>query len=239
MLLQFERSLASRGCSRSMIGKVRTSLGSIIALALDQGQVARNVVRERGRLKRGQFAEGRSRRKLEIGADIPTPREVARILRHAEPRWRPLLATAAMTGLRASELRGLRWADVDLKAQRLHVRQRADRYNEMGCPKTATNTRTVDLPRHLATILREWKLAAPNSELVFPNGRGNVETLSNIMRRGFLPAQVAGNVVTSQGKAKYTGLHSLRHFFATERWTEVENFHQKTFRSCSVTAPSR
>ena len=120
-----------------------------------------------------------------------------------------------MTGLRASELRGLRWADVDLKAQRLHVRQRADRYNEMGCPKTATNTRTVDLPRHLATILREWKLAAPNSELVFPNGRGNVETLSNIMRRGFLPAQVAGNVVTSQGKAKYTGLHSLRHFFAS------------------------
>ena len=79
MLLQFERSLASRGCSRSMIGKVRTSLGSIIALALDQGQVARNVVRERGRLKRGQFAEGRSRRKLEIGADIPTPREVAKI----------------------------------------------------------------------------------------------------------------------------------------------------------------
>lgn len=62
-----------------MIGKVRTSLGSIIALALDQGQVARNVVRERGRLKRGQFAEGRSRRKLEIGADIPTPREVAKI----------------------------------------------------------------------------------------------------------------------------------------------------------------
>jgi integrase len=40
-----------------------------------------------------------------------------------------LLLTAALTGLRASELRGLRWSDVDLKTAELHVRQRAGRYN--------------------------------------------------------------------------------------------------------------
>jgi integrase len=42
-------------------------------------------------------------------------------------RQRALLLTAALTGLRASELRGLRWSDVDLgKAAELQVRQRAD-----------------------------------------------------------------------------------------------------------------
>jgi integrase len=49
-------------------------------------------------------------------------------------RWRPLLLTAIFTGLRSSELRGLRWEDVDLKTGELHVRQRADRYNVIGSP---------------------------------------------------------------------------------------------------------
>ena len=36
--------------------------------------------------------------------------------------WRPLLIVAIFTGLRASELRGLRWNDVNFKANELHVR---------------------------------------------------------------------------------------------------------------------
>jgi integrase len=35
------------------------------------------------------------------------------------------------------------------------------------------------------------------------------------MTRGYLPAQVAAGVVDGDSKAKYTGLHSLRHFFAS------------------------
>ena len=30
-----------------------------------------------------------------------------------------------------------------------------------------------------------------------------------------MPAQVAAGVVDSEGKAKYTGLHALRHFYAS------------------------
>ena len=52
-------------------------------------------------------------------------------------RWRPLILTAIFTGLRASELRGLRWEDVDLKKRELHVRQRADKFNTIGKPKSA------------------------------------------------------------------------------------------------------
>ena len=49
----------------------------------------------------------------------------------------------AFTGLRSSELRGLRWKDIDFKASQLHVRQRADRFNKIGAPKSEKSVRTV------------------------------------------------------------------------------------------------
>ena len=95
--------------------------------------------------KRGNLAadysigkDKRSKRKLEAGRDFPTPAEVKRLIDAADKddKRRALLLAAALTGLRASELRGLRWSDVDLKTGELHVRQRADRYGKIGAPKT-------------------------------------------------------------------------------------------------------
>src|SRR5262249_41907456 len=65
--------------------------------------------------------------------------------------------------------------------------------------------------------LREWKLVCPKGELdlVFPNGLGNVEMLVNIAQRGLIPANLAAGLTTRGGKAKYPGLHSLRHFYAS------------------------
>lgn len=70
-------------------------------------------------------------------------------------------------------------------------------------------------------MLREWKLACPKGEhgLVFPNGRGGIEWLNNIVLGGFQPTQVTAGVTTraKDGKPapKYTGLHALRHWFAS------------------------
>ena len=73
------------------------------------------------------------------------------------------------------------------------------------------------MPPVLVNALREWKLACPKSELglVFPTGAGEVEYHSNIVTRGLAPVLVAANVVAKAGKAKYTGLHALRHFYAS------------------------
>src|SRR5437868_11938029 len=49
---------------------------------------------------------------------------IKRFLGTVSGRLRPLLITATFTGLRASELRGLRWQDVDLHRSELHVHQR-------------------------------------------------------------------------------------------------------------------
>src|SRR5262249_32471845 len=113
---------------------------------------------------------------------------------------------------------GLRWRDVDLDAQVIHVRQRADRYNTIGAPKTEAGKRRVPFGKVIANTLKEWKLRSKHSgddDLFFPNGVGKVEYHTHIVNRGFIPAQVAAGVVDKNGKAKYTGLHSLRHFYAS------------------------
>src|SRR5208282_5031823 len=103
------------------------------------GFVSRNVVRDlRKARRRGaeRQAERRQRGKLKVGVDIPTREEIRAIVGTAQGRWRPLILTAIFTGLRASELRGLRWQDVDFAKSELHVRQRADRFSEIGKPKS-------------------------------------------------------------------------------------------------------
>jgi integrase len=125
--------------------------------------------------------------------------------------------TAIFTGLRSSELRGLRWADVDLKRGELHVRQRADRYGKIGRPKSEAGERTVPMPPTVVSVLREHRLACPRNELdlVFANGRGGIEHRNSIVEQGLWPAQIAAGVVDGDGEAKYKGLHSLRHFYAS------------------------
>jgi integrase len=218
MIRTFEDQL-KRDRSPAMVRKVRTSLGAILADAQERGLVAQNVVRDLRRRRRGKEkrADKRHKGKLKIGVDIPAPGEIRTFLRALQGRWRPLLLTAIFTGLRASELRGLRWSDVDLKRGELHVRQRADYFNTIGQPKSESGERSIPLPPMVVAVLREHRLACPKGalNLVFPNGRGNVESLTNIIGRGLKPAMIAAKIVTKSGAAKYTGLHSLRHFYAS------------------------
>jgi integrase len=214
--------------SRAMVRKVRVSLSSLLSDAQERGLVSRNVVRDLPKARRRgaeRQAERRQKGKLKIGVDIPTREEIKAIVEGATGRWRPILLTAIFTGLRASELRGLRWADVDFDKKQLHVRQRADRYGKIGKPKSESGERTVPLTLMVLNTLREWKLVCPKGklDLVFPTGSGNVESHSNIIQRGLEPIEIAAAVTVEvsdrNGKkirrAKYTGLHSLRHFYAS------------------------
>jgi integrase len=216
----FEDRLRRDGRSPVMVRKARRSLGALLADAQERGLVAQNVVYSMRKHRRSARTDGNG--KLGIGVDIPAPDEMRAVvakLPHIPDaaRWRPLLLTAIFAGLRASELRGLRWSDVDLKRGDLHVRQRADRYGKIGRPKSEAGKRTVPLPPMLVTALREHCLASPKNELdlVFANSRGGIEHRNTIVERGFHPAQIAADIINGDGKAKYPGLHSLRHFYAS------------------------
>jgi len=232
----FEDKLRAEGRSALTSRYVVRSLGSLLADAQERGHVVRNTVRElrvrRGKRKNGQV-EAR-KRSLKVGVDIPTPDEIRSIVRALDgSRWRPMFLTAIFTGLRASELRGLRWEDVDLRNAAINVRQRADRYHSIGKTKTEAGERTVPLLPIVVAALREWKLACPKGKLglAFPNGEGKVEWHGNIINRGLVPLLTAAGVTApvldkngnqmhdERGKpvmtAKYTGMHALRHFYAS------------------------
>jgi integrase len=211
--------LLDKGMSLPTARKVLTSLKTLIAAAQDRGYVAQNVAAT----VRFEKSDRRSK------PVIPSKEEVRLIIEHAG-KWRPLLITAALTGLRSSELRGLRWEDVDLdRTKVLHVRRRADCRRSLGDPKTRAGARTVPLAPPVLNILREHKFASQKPlGFVFANGRGNVDFNNNILVWGFHPVQVRAGVVDNAGKPKF-GLHSLRHFFAS--WIIEQGFTAKKLQA--------
>jgi integrase len=129
--------------------------------------------------------------------------------------------TAIFTGLRASELRGLTWNDVELDKAVLHVRQRADRWNVIGAPKSDSSRRDIPLAPIVVNALREWKgperlvelvdisKTCPKSEvgLVFPTGSGTIWSLPNLYR--------SLDPVQTELIGKAYGLHAFRHAAAS------------------------
>lgn len=68
----------------------------------------------------------------------------------------------------------------------------------------------------LVEALGPWQSDCPKGELglVFPNGKGNLESYGNIMRRIFYPLEKETGLFGKDGKPKY-GFHALRHFAAS------------------------
>jgi integrase len=185
--------------SRLLVGKTLGALKSAISEAQDRGQIAQNVAR-------GVTVSTRKRdkRKLEIGRDVPDVGEVNATIAAAVPRWRPLIVVAAFCGLRASELRGLRWRDVDLEAKRLHVRQRLDRWGDAGNPKSEAGQRSIPMMSLVLNALKEWRLACPRPrredgtgelDLVFPADDGGPLSHSTL-HRAVGVAQLASGIAT-------------------------------------------
>jgi integrase len=146
----------------------------------------------------------------EQAVKIPTKAELRLMLERVTDRWRPLLVTAMLTGLRASELRGLTWEHVDLAARVIRVRQRADEFSKIGSPKSRAGRRDVPLSPIVINTLKEWRLACPKGDrgLVFPTAKGGVMHAPDILRQCWYPLMTA---------CELTGydFHHLRHAAAS------------------------
>lgn len=205
---KFIRDLKDNGRSDAMLRKARGSLVSMLNCAQQEGWVAQNVAINR-RKKRNN-----SRHNKEI--EIPTKGDIRTILDNAPERWRPLILTAIFTGMRASELRGLSWNDIDLDAGVLRVTQRADAWGHIGSPKSKAGRRTISLAPIVANTLREWKLQCARGDLnlVFPNNSGGVQDWAFFYSKKFKPMLIKCEIVDKDGKPRVT-FHALRHFAAS------------------------
>ena len=141
--------------------------------------------------------------------------ELATLFKHLEgrPLYMPVLL-AASTGLRRSEVLGLRWQDVDFDKATLQVAQVVELVGWQASlkePKTDRSKRTVVLPRRLVADLKSHrkaqaehclKLGCGRFELVFPTWDGKLQNPNNFSKQ-FADAAAGAKLPIS--------FHSLRH----------------------------
>lgn len=220
MIEAFKDQLSSTGRSRQRVKRAVHFLSLMLAEMERRGLVAQNVA---------SGVRVVIPRRDTTDVVIPEPSELKAMLDHATDDFRPFVLTAMLTGMRASELRGLRWPNVDFGQNVIRVTQRADEQNKLGSPKSKAGRRSIPMSPRLILELKAWKLRCPKTylELVFPSPEGNIWTYANLMNRRFWPLQVTAGVTvdvldpddglpiwTEDGghkvEAKYS-LHALRH----------------------------
>jgi integrase len=124
-----------------------------------------------------------------------------------------LCLVAIYTGMRAGELAGLEWSDVDFDQRLIMVQRSFDGPTKSGA------ARPVPILDALLGDLRAWKLRHPG-KLVFTNRDGNMlarsgrifqEVLHRVLDRAGLP-----KTTSDTGRVRrYLTFHGLRHTFAS------------------------
>lgn len=182
-----------------------TLLGSILRAALDLGWLERLP-----KIKKPRF---------DIASEsyryLKSDDEIRRFLDAAAaqgPMVHALYATAVYTGMRAGELAGLRWEDVDLASRRIMVRRSFDGPTKNG------KSRPVPILSVLLPVLSEWRLRHPG-ELVFTNRGGRMlqpsarvfqEVLHRVLDRAGFPKEERNGTTK-----RHVHFHDLRHTFAS------------------------
>jgi integrase len=201
-----DRYIAARShLNKKTVANHLTLLGSVLNLAVELGWMAKapRIRKPKVRLISKDYSYLRS------------DEEIARFLRVAQEEGLEvyvLYATAVYTGMRAGELAGLLWADVDLERRLITVQRSFDG------PTKADDVRYVPILDALLPILREWRLRHPG-RLVFTNrdgamhgksGRIFQEVLHRVLDCAEFPRIERG------GKhVRYIHFHDLRHTFAS------------------------
>ena len=186
-------------------GQALTPLSGIFRFAVRKGWRSDNPVVNLEADERPRV-ESKEKRILEVA-------EIHALIKATPAKYRPVIQTAVFTGLRLSELLGLRWGDVDLARGVLRVRWQVTPLGGLSEPKTATSKREVVVFPELANVLREHRLRSPFSkdeDFVFASEVGTPLMHSSVRRRGL-----------EKGAAKLNGngarltMHDLRHCFAS------------------------
>jgi len=146
--------------------------------------------------------------------DVLDVAEFQALLSQLALRERALVVLDAVTGLRRSELLGLKWSDVDFERLEIHV-VRAIVHQVVGRCKTEASKRPLPLDPTVAEELWSWKQSTPYNQpedWVFASNRMNgKQPLSpdSLLSRQIHPA------VKRVGITKRVGWHTFRHTYST------------------------
>jgi integrase len=134
--------------------------------------------------------------------------ELDAIAAELDPRYAPLPAFAAATGLRPEEWRALERRDIDRRAGVVNVRRTVSDGEVVELGKTSRSRRQVPLTSRALAALDALP-ARLDSALVFPAPDGGVVHENNFRNRQWAPAVEAAGIATP------ARLYDLRSTFAT------------------------
>lgn len=117
------------------------------------------------------------------------PEDVRRILDLLEEPYKAMALVDTLTGMRSSELFGLKWDDIDFERHLIHIRRTFYR-GEFGPPKTRTSERAIPMCPMLVEALKHHRTRSKTNamNLVFANSEGKPYEPSSIVRRALRPA---------------------------------------------------
>jgi len=146
--------------------------------------------------------------------DVLEVNEIQALLSSLEDPFWTMVFLAATTGLRVSELLGLKWQDIDFDALEIHL-GRAIVDGEIGDMKTEVSRKPLALDSALAVVLGNWRARTPynrGEDWVFASPRKlgrQPYWPDSALRRAVRPAAVRAGII------KHIGWHTFRHSFAT------------------------
>lgn len=200
-------SMDDEGLSPSRIRQAVQVLRASLDQAVDDGLIGRNPA-EGAKIPRDQHREMRF-----LTAD--QVRVLAQAADRAQPGAGTMVTFAAWTGLRWSEIVGLRRSDLDLLRHQIHVREAVTEVNGKliaGRPKNH-QIRTLIVPSGIAELVAAQLDPGRADDLVFPAPRGGHLRSANFRSKVWLAA-------VAELASRYpdlTGLrfHDLRHTAAS------------------------
>lgn len=196
------RALERAGASGKTVRNKHGILSAILATAVRAGHIPANV------------AHGtRLPRTVRDEMVFLTHDEYATLLGCVAPRWQPLVATLAGTGLRWSEATALQVGDVSLTGGTVRV-TRAWKYtagqgHRVGPPKSSRSRRTVQLAPETVEVLRPLVAGRRPGEWVFTNSHGGPVRSAAFHEGVWHPAVDAADL------GKRPRVHDLRHTCAS------------------------
>ena len=202
-ILALISDLRKQGYSGTTIVATLTPLSRLFNHAVRRGLIEVNPVSKLDRSERPRVS--RQER------PVLNPEEIGRLLEAAAPRFRALLATAILSGLRQGELLGLHWRDVDFNNELIRVRTALDRKRRDVPPKTQRAVRDVILMPALAQKLRQHKTETNFNhpdDYVFTTRTGTPHHAAHIGQRALKPA-------LEKAGLQPVRWHDLRHTFAS------------------------
>jgi integrase len=188
----------------SIAAKAYVRLRQILGQAVDDDRVAKNPCR----IRRGGVEHHPEQR-------FATAGELLALAREVPPRYKAMILTAGLGGLRQGELLALRRVDLDLDQSLVYVRRKRQILDSgvvlENAPKSQAGRRVVTLPEPLVVELRlhlESYVASSSTAYVFTSSDGVPIERNNFRSRIWIPAADACGMTGFR-------FHDLRHTAGT------------------------